>query len=82
MNQIVTSAPSILLASTGRIDTASGTSTIHLLAAQLLTEKKFLYQRALRELPDSYDEASIADDGRDTEDEYEAQDDIPFHNVS
>jgi hypothetical protein len=45
---IVTSAPSILLASTGRIGTASSTPTFHLPAVQLLTAKKFLYQRSQR----------------------------------
>ena len=46
MHRIVTSAPSILLASTGRIGTASSTPTFHLPAVQLLTAKKFLYQRS------------------------------------
>src|ERR1700755_3458238 len=42
MNRIVTSAPSILLASTGRIGAASSTPTFHLPAVQLLTAKNFL----------------------------------------
>src|SRR5215470_8864507 len=46
MHRIVTSAPSILLASTGRIGTASSTPTFHLPAVQWLTAKNFLYQRS------------------------------------
>ncbi|KAG0717247.1 hypothetical protein GWK47_054841 [Chionoecetes opilio] len=46
MHRIVTSAPSILMASTGRIGTASSTPTFHLPAVHWLTAKKFLYQRS------------------------------------
>src|SRR5215469_775294 len=46
MHRIVTSALSILLASTGRIGTASSTPTFHLPAVQWLTAKNFLYQRS------------------------------------
>ncbi|QQP31696.1 Uncharacterized protein FKW44_025380 [Caligus rogercresseyi] len=74
MQRIVTSAPSILLASTGRIGKASSTPTFHLPAVQWLTAKTFLYQRS-HSLPNSDDEATITDERGDTEEfEYEAQD--------
>ena len=57
-HRTVTSVPSILLASTGRIDTVFSTPTFDLPVVQLLTAKKFLYQRSER--PDSDDEATTA----------------------